>query len=194
MGFIEIKTKGQKKVFDRIRAISKTPLYEIDVFNKPTYSIYHKTIPGTKGSERQTQPVSKSRTTGQNITILRAQAKKGRNVIYMTPQERQPLVQLIGNAVHAINKKSTQEQLRKATDKIGKAVDKIYENHIKQNKGFRGRLKPNTRETFFRKLYSQSRGPVNDSLRTKLTPLIESGELMRSFTFKVKKILTGGSR
>lgn len=193
MAYFEVKTKGQKAVLERMDTILKTPYYTIEISNKPTLSIYYKTVPGTKGTERQTQPYTKKRSAGQNTTILRTQAKKGRNVIYLKPAEKKPFDELIGNAIHAINKKLSHDQLIKATDKIGKELSKLYASHIKENRGFKGKLKPNTRGTFFRKLHSQSRGPVNDSLRTRLTPMIESGELMKSFIFRVKKVLRGPS-
>lgn len=189
--FIQTKTKGQQKVFERMNAVLKTPAYSVDVMTKPTISTYYKSIKGTYGAERQVEPVVKGRTAVQNVIILRTQARQGRNAIYLSREEKRSLSRLIGDAIHAINKKMNHESLNKATNRVGKSLNKFYSGHIKNNRGAKGKFKANTRNTYFTKIYGQSKGPFDDSLRTELTPLIETGELMKSFTFAVKKIQRG---
>jgi hypothetical protein len=189
MAFSEVKTKGMRKVLHRIETIEGAPTYSIQIGQKATTHKYYRSADkgANKSRVRRTIAETETRSEVKNVVILRTQAKEGRNIVYLKPAEKKILDKIISNAIHKINSKSDLKPFEKAVKEVGKMVIKFYKAHIARNQGFRGPLRPNTESTINRKIRRMSPGKVDQSLRSKLTPLIETGALKDSFQFEVKR-------
>ncbi len=187
MAFIEVKTKGMKKVLHRIDTISKAPSYSIKIGQKNTSHTYYRSMTGKSRGFRQTIKETETRSERKNIIILRTQAKKGRNVVFLKPAEKKGLDKIIADAIHKLNAKFDLRPLQAAVREVGKQVIGFYRMHIAMNMGPRGKLRPNTESTIQKKMRRMSPGRVDLSLRHKLTPLIETGALKESFTLDIDR-------
>ncbi len=190
MAMIQVKTKGMKAVLARIDAVRKTPAFDILIKNKGTSGSIYKPVKGkSRSGKRQTFKFGlPPRSAGKNTVILRTQAKAGRNVIFIKATEKKPLIRLIRNAFAEIIGKHTHKALRPAVDIVAKRVVEIYQSHILLNQGPKGKLKPNKPSTIDKKLRDRSSGAVDKSLRSQLTPLRHTDQLLRSFEHEVKEV------
>jgi len=136
----------------------------------------------TTGSVRRVKggQANASRSAGENVMVLRAQAKLGRDVAFLSPQEQTEAAQLWraafrrawdspGNAASAV-----MDEARK----LGQLMVRWFRQHLERGEGRKGALRPVTAATQKRK--DREVGPGKG-------PLERTGQLLRSLTSRVVK-------
>lgn len=184
--FHEAKSKGKRKLLERIDTVKKAKGYTIHIKNKNTTGFRYKpTKPRSK--PRRTTKESISRTAAKNTTILRTQAKEGRNVVFLEKNTKNRLLRMFNDALFDILEKNNSLKLNRVVIFAASKLIKTYISHIIKSKGKKGELKPNKRSTIDRKVRDASHGKVDKSKEKDLTPLRHTGQLEKSFYFEVKK-------
>ena len=130
-------------------------------------------------SELITKDVSRS--AGLNVIVVRFHAKKGRKINFLSEEEFKKGNDLWFNGIADVTDrrvKKTDPLERKAED-IGKLISKSYANHIRRGKTAKGTMKDVKPGTKVLKEFQTG--------KKNLPPLIRTGQLMRSFTYTVKR-------
>lgn len=121
-----------------------------------------------------------SRSAGENVMVLRAQAKAGRTVAFLTPQETKAAADLWRTGFRAAwdAPQRAHGAIMREAEVLGARLVKWFADHIERGVGKDG-MPPVSATTAKRK--AREVGPG-------LPPLVRTGQLLRSFVFRV----TGG--
>ena len=119
-----------------------------------------------------------SRTAGENVITLRAQAKAGRTVAFLTPQETKSAADLWRTGFRAAwnSPQSAHGAIMREAAVLGAKLVKWFAEHIERGIGKDG-MPAVSAATAKRK--AREVGPG-------LPPLVRTGQLLRSFIFHVK--------
>ena len=119
-----------------------------------------------------------SRTAGENVIVLRAQAKAGRTVAFLTPKETKSAADLWRTGFRAAwnSPQSATGAIMREAEVLGAKLVKWFVEHIERGIGKDG-MPPVSAATAKRK--AREVGPG-------LPPLVRTGQLLRSFVFHVK--------
>ena len=114
------------------------------------------------------------------MLILRANAKKGREVMGVSAQERKRGQAIWDQATTLFLRTGHESHLVQAAERIGKLLVEAYQRRIRRGTNADGT--PFTPVTD-----STKRTKKEQTGRDDLPPMMRTGELMRSFLFKVFK-------
>ena len=133
---------------------------------------------GSYGAQTQTAGTG-DRSEGDNIIIIRKNAKQGRNIEGVTSAERKKGQDIWSRATAEYAKHGRAIVLERAADKIGQLLVGAYRNHILRGAGADGKFRDVKEST--KRIKKQQTG------RGGLPPMYRTGALMRSFIYKVIK-------
>jgi len=126
--------------------------------------------------------VTKSRTAGDNVIALRANAKKGRSIATLSRQQRSllryDLQRALGRFAHSAAESA--EVLLEDILKLGRTIIEAYVHNIKTGANADGQLRPVKPGTQRRK--------DRETKTTGRPPMWRSGQLMESFVATLKDL------
>lgn len=166
------KTTGLDKVFRRIEAVKKAPR-SIGV------RIGVKATSGTVKRKHGTKDAS--RTAGENIIAIRANAKKGRRLAALASNEQVRGNELWRRGTRELMRANDPSRLMIAATRVGEHIVKSFESHIEEGRAvFRGQsraMRPVKRGTQKRK--------DREGIRPGLPPMYRTGQLLEAFKVTV---------
>jgi hypothetical protein len=172
---IEFKSTGTEKHLRKIQEIKKMPAFvRIRVQTKATH--------GKKYDPKRKIWFDASRSAGQNAIALRANAKKGRNVSFLSSAEEKSLAKKWTNIVNKTMKLGRwfNAESRAVAEKLGKEIIAHFVKHIEQSKVARGRMKPVKKGTYWRKVRETQKNPPPP-------PMIRTNQLKDAFVVKIEE-------
>ncbi len=124
---------------------------------------------------------SKGRSAGDNVVILRTQATKGRNVIFLDKQEEAAGTKLWTDAIDDVTSGRTKMRpLEDGASAVGTLMVEAIRLHVQQGRRERGRVKSLAESTIKRK--------ERETGRKNLPALVRTGALMDSLTPVVERL------
>ncbi len=121
------------------------------------------------------------RSAGENVIILRTQAKQGRNVIFLDRKEFEEGQKIWTGVIDKITHgRARLTALDVGAKKVGDVLVDAIRTHVNEGRRERGRVKPLTRLSKYRK--DKETGNPN------LPVLVRTGALMESLTPTVSKL------
>lgn len=122
-------------------------------------------------------PADASRSAGENVIVLRTQAKQGRDIAFLTDQESKLAADMWREAFRRAWKTGNVQAVLNQATVLGRWMVRMFVEHIERGVGRDG-IKPVTAATQKRK--DREVGPGKP-------PLIRTGQLMRALTSKVER-------
>jgi hypothetical protein len=124
---------------------------------------------------------SPGRSAGDNVIILRDQAKKGRNVIFLDKKEQEAGTRLWKASIADITSdRATFRPMVRGGTKVGDLMVDSIRTHVQQRRRERGTVKPVTPRVAREKAFETG--------RKNLPPLYRTGKLMGSLYPVVKEL------